>query len=72
MKSMNLHKLQTLKSACSLLVVDYQDLDEQPQVVLKELCAHLHLDPSFAFDTQQVLNSRLNRGVHAPQSRPKV
>jgi len=53
-------------------VVDYQDLDEQPGLVLKRLCKYLHLDSSFTFDTQLVLNSRLNRGVHAPESKPKV
>lgn len=45
----------------NFLVVDYNQLDNAPSEVMARVAQFLHLDPTFAFDTDVVMNSRNNR-----------
>jgi len=61
-----------LHSLSAVLVLDYDRLNTSPGLVMTEVAAFLGVDASFEFATDEVMNTRKNRGVHAASSKAKV
>ena len=53
-------------------MVDYSRLDARPDEVMAEVASFLDVDPTFQFQTDVVMNTRVNRGVHSAGSKAKI